>query len=90
MDSIESFFKKNLRELVQVYLSEKLRHKEMGIVFINTNKSESNVYFVPISLFDNEQEELKTDVIERHKNSKNTAFFYVFDDNDSKIIEIEL
>jgi hypothetical protein len=90
MDTIEAFIKKNLRELVQVYLSEKLRHKEIGIVFIDTNKNENNVYYLPINLFKQEQDELKEDVVRRHQNSKNTAFFYVFDDKESKIIEIEL
>lgn len=88
--SLLDFVNKFKRDLVQLYISERLSTQKEGILSILKEGQEANVtYYIfedlPIDLV-NELITLKT----KHNDKKSIIYFYLCDLYESQILEIDL
>jgi len=86
---------KRITELVQIYISDRKRLGD-GMLFINfTNKEKMDVFFNPIMDIENECSNTKfpDDLIKYMKERdvpSSIIFFYIFDEQNNTILEIDL
>lgn len=85
-----NFLKNNKQQLIQIYIKERaLNSNENGALFIDFTKSDNaDVYYLTISKMEGE---IKSNIMSREKFGRdNIIYFYLFDNNNSNILEIEI
>ena len=85
-----SFLEKNKQQLIQIYIKERINNRgENGALFVDFSKNQNaDVYYLPISgLNDSLREEL---MAKEKFGRNNIVYFYLFDNVNSSLLEIEL
>ena len=81
------FLKQNQEKLKQIYYKERILNQcKLGALFIDFSKGCPDVYFLTL---ENMPETIKQKFLQKENlNQLNTIFLYVFDQNDSKIMDV--
>ena len=85
-----NFLKNNKQQLIQIYIKERgLNLNENGALFIDFTKNQNaDVYYLTISKMDSK---IRSNIMAREKYGRdNIIYFYLFDNNNSNILEIEI
>jgi uncharacterized protein YjaZ len=85
-----NFLKNNKQQLIQIYIKERaLNSNENGALFIDFTKSKNaDVYYITISKMDSK---IRENIMSREKYGKdNIIYFYLFDNTNSNILEIDI
>ena len=85
-----NFLKNNKQQLIQIYIKERaLNYNENGALFIDFTKNQNaDVYYLTLSKMDGK---IRSNIMAREKFGRdNIIYFYLFDNNNSNILEIEI
>ena len=83
------FFESNKEKLIQVYITERQNHQEIGALFnfIKDNEVKSSFYPISSNII---TDDVKKDILEKNNYRNTFAFFYLIDvDTNTIILTIE-
>jgi len=88
-DKLLHFFESNKTEQIQIYITERQKHQEIGALFNFVNGNDVKTVFYPISS-KIISDEVKKDIIEKNNHRNTFAFFYLCDiQTNTTILRIE-
>ena len=83
------FYNNKKSQLIQVYISERQKHNELGALFNFIENNEMKSTFYPISS-PHISDEAKNDIINKNNYRNSFAFFYITDvSTNTTILKIE-
>lgn len=83
------FFESNKTQLIQIYITERQNHQELGALFNFVTGNDVETVFYPMSS-KHISDEVKKDITEKNNNRNTFAFFYLSDTKtNTTILRIE-